>query len=178
MPSPRPRPEVHLQDPATRAQGQEEVIQAIQRAMHPVEAEDQETIQQEEESRQDEDPQETIHPTAIRDNLHHLLQVEHCLSSQEEPGQPGGHPGAPSGHQPLPQAQRPIDPWTPLDRSRKSLPQFKLPSNYKSRSILDTQQMLEDWYNKSTVAIATWRGDDQRYWLDQVLETARARHDQ
>ena len=51
-------------------------------------------------------------------------------------GQPGGHPGAPTGHQSLPQAQRPSDPWTPLDRSRKSLPQFKLLSNYKERSIL------------------------------------------
>ena len=39
------------------------------------------------------------------------------------------------------------------------------------------QQMLEDWYNKSTFAIATWRGDAQKYWQDQVLETARARHD-
>ena len=40
------------------------------------------------------------------------------------------------------------------------------------------QQMLEVWYDKSTFAIATWRGDAQRYWLVQVLEPARARHDQ
>ena len=40
------------------------------------------------------------------------------------------------------------------------------------------QQMLEDWNNKSTSAIATWRGDAQRYWLDQVLEPAPLRHDQ
>ena len=39
-------------------------------------------------------------------------------------------------------------------------------------------QMLEHWYNKSTFAIATWRGDAQRYWLEQVLETARVLHDQ
>ena len=32
--------------------------------------------------------------------------------------------------------------------------------------------------SQSTFAIATWRGDAQRYWLDQVLETARARHEQ
>ena len=77
------------------------------------------------------------------------------------------------------QAQRGIDPWTPLG-SRKPLLQFKLPSS-QSRSILDMQQMLEDWRNKSTVAIATWSGpsgDAQRYWLDQGLETARVRHDQ
>ena len=43
-------------------------------------------------------------------------------------GQPGGHPGAPAGHPSVPHAQHPIDPWTPLDRYRKSLPQFKLPS--------------------------------------------------
>ena len=65
-----------------------------------------------------------------------------------------------------------------MDRSRKSLPQFKLPSTYKSRSVLDTQQMLEDWFNKSTFAIAAWRGDAQRYWLDQALETARVRREQ
>ena len=40
------------------------------------------------------------------------------------------------------------------------------------------QQMLEVWYGKSTFAIATWRGDAQRYWLTQVLDSARARHDQ
>ena len=40
------------------------------------------------------------------------------------------------------------------------------------------QQMLEVWYDKSTFAIATWRGDAQRYWLTQVLDLARARHDQ
>ena len=37
--------------------------------------------------------------------------------------------------------------------------------------------MLEDWYNMSTFAIATWRGGAQRYWLVQVLDPARARHD-
>ena len=40
------------------------------------------------------------------------------------------------------------------------------------------QQMLEVRYDKSTFAIATWRGDAQRYWLTQVLNLARARHDQ
>ena len=40
------------------------------------------------------------------------------------------------------------------------------------------QQMLEVWYDKSTFAIATWRGDAQQYWLTQVLDLARARHDQ
>ena len=38
--------------------------------------------------------------------------------------------------------------------------------------------MLEDWYNNSTFASATWRGDAQRYWLDQVLEPPRLRRDQ
>ena len=40
------------------------------------------------------------------------------------------------------------------------------------------QQMLEVWYDRSTFAIATWRGDAQRYWLTQVLEPARTRNDQ
>ena len=39
------------------------------------------------------------------------------------------------------------------------------------------QQLLESWYDKSTCAIATWRGDAQRYWLTQVLDCARMRHD-
>ena len=39
------------------------------------------------------------------------------------------------------------------------------------------QEMLEDWHKTSTFAIAIWRGDAQRYWLDQVLEL-RVRHDQ
>ena len=42
---------------------------------------------------------------------------------------------------------------------------------------MDTQQLLESWYDKSTFAIATWRGDAQRYWLTQVLDCARAKHD-
>ena len=45
-----------------------------------------------------------------------------------------------------------------------SLYRSMLPSNYKSCSILD-RQLLESWYDKSTFAIATWRGDAQRYWL-------------
>ena len=53
-----------------------------------------------------------------------------------------------------------------------------LPSNYKACSILDMRQILESWYDKSTFAIATWRGDAQRYWLTQVLDCARSRHDQ
>ena len=38
--------------------------------------------------------------------------------------------------------------------------------------------MLEVWHEKPTFAIATWRGDAQRYWLTQVLDLARARHEQ
>ena len=98
----------------------------------------------------------------------------------------GSKPKSPSGTSPpgttrTAQGQEemaPGDPWTPLDCSRKSLPAFKLPSNYKTCSILDMQKMLEDWFNKSTFAKAAWRGDAQRYWLDQVLETARARREQ
>ena len=40
------------------------------------------------------------------------------------------------------------------------------------------RHILESWYDKSTFAIATWRGDAQRYWLTQVLDCARNRHDQ
>ena len=37
-------------------------------------------------------------------------------------------------------------------------------------------QLLESWYDKSTFAISTWRGDAQRYWLTQVFDCARNRH--
>ena len=53
-----------------------------------------------------------------------------------------------------------------------------LPSNYKACSILEMRQLLESWYDRCTFAVATWRGDAQRYWLDQILDHARARHDQ
>ena len=45
-------------------------------------------------------------------------------------------------------------------------------------SILEMRQLLESWYDRCTFAIATWRGDAQRYWLDQILDHARTRHDQ
>ena len=90
-------------------------------------------------------------------------------------GFPGGTPQSPPG---IIQPNRHTDPWAPLDRSRKSLPKLMLPSNYRSCSILDMRQLLESWYDKSTFAIATWRGDAQRYWLTQILECARNRHDQ
>ena len=40
------------------------------------------------------------------------------------------------------------------------------------------RQLLESWYDRCTCAVATWRGDAQRYWLDQILDHARTRHDQ
>ena len=88
---------------------------------------------------------------------------------------PGGTPQAPPG---ISQPIRQPDPWAPLDRSRKSLPKLLLPSSYKVCNILDMRQILESWYDKSTFAIATWRGDAQRYWLTQVLDCAGNRHDQ
>ena len=63
-------------------------------------------------------------------------------------------------------------------QSTKSLPSFKLSSNYRACSILEVRQPLEDWLSKSTLTIATWRGDAQRYRLEQVLEIARVRRDQ
>ena len=73
-------------------------------------------------------------------------------------GPPGGAPQSPPV---ISQPNRHPDPWAPLDRSRKPLPKLMLPSNYKVWSILDMRQSLESWYDKSTFAIATWRGDAQ-----------------
>ena len=98
------------------------------------------------------------------------------------PQQTGGGAGSPGSTPPTPpgiaQPPRSSDPWSPLDRSRKALPKLMLPSNYKACSILEMRQLLESWYDRCTFAIATWRGDAQRYWLDQILDHARARHDQ
>ena len=103
--------------------------------------------------------------------------------SGSTPPQQSGGAGCPGGTPPstppgIPHSGRHSDPWAPLDRSRKALPKLSLPSNYKHCSILDMQQILESWYDKSTFAIATWRGDAQKYWLTQVLDCARSRHDQ
>ena len=98
------------------------------------------------------------------------------------PQQTGGGSGAPGSTPPTPpgivQPPRSSDPWAPLDRSRKALPKLMLPSNYKACSILEMRQLLESWYDRCTFAIATWRGDAQKYWLDEILDHARARHDQ
>ena len=40
------------------------------------------------------------------------------------------------------------------------------------------RQLLETRYDRCTFAVATWRGDAQRYWLTEILDRARARHDQ
>ena len=53
-----------------------------------------------------------------------------------------------------------------------------LPSNYKACNILEMRQLLETWYDRCTFAVATWRGDAQRYWLTEILDRARNRHDQ
>ena len=53
-----------------------------------------------------------------------------------------------------------------------------LPSNYKACSILEMRQLLELWYDRCTFAVATWRGDAQRYCLTEILDRARSRHDQ
>ena len=52
-----------------------------------------------------------------------------------------------------------------------------LPSNYKACSTLEMRQLLESWYDRCTFAVATWRGDAQRYWLTEILDCARNRHD-
>ena len=148
------------------AQGQAQETNPIQQVIHTQEEEQQGLMVQEEHSPQEEGIQAVIQAAAVHPRPH---------SSQEEQEIQVAihlHPPVP------PPSSRSIDPWASLDRSRKSLPKLSLPSNYKSCSILDMQQMLEVWYDKSTFAIATWRGDAQRYWLTQVLDCARARHDQ
>ena len=51
----------------------------------------------------------------------------------------------------------------------KHLPKLMLPSNYKACSILEMRQLLESWYDRCTFAIATRRGDAQKYWLDEIF---------
>ena len=42
---------------------------------------------------------------------------------------------------------------------------------------MEMRQLLESWYDRCTFAVATWRGDAQRYWLTEILDCARNRHD-
>ena len=59
------------------------------------------------------------------------------------PGAPGGQPGSSGGNAGL----RPIDPW-PLDRSRKSLPPFKVPSILDIRRyILQNRELTPESVN-------------------------------
>ena len=105
----------------------------------------------------------------------HTSRLHTPHSSQEE------HAIQVALRQPRPQDFR-IPDDTPihgaLRQIQESLPKLSLPSNYKNCNILDMQQILEEWYDKSTFAIATWRGDAQMYWLPQVPDCARSRHDQ
>ena len=169
-PDPRVQEEVdHLkvQEEEEEEQGREQMTQLIHPAMHTQE-EEQVSIAQEEESHQETGPLATMQEVAVdlQDHHHHHRGA----------GNPGSTP--PTTPPTTPPSGRTIDPWASLDRSRKPLPKLSLPSNYKNCSILDMQQMLEVWYDKSTFTITTWRGDAQRYWLTQVLDLARARHDQ
>ena len=138
----------------------EQVVIKVKVVIHPQEEEPQDLLVQEE-----------GHP------LHQGGQQGGSTPPQQTGGAgfPGGTPQSPPG---ISQPNRHPDPWAPLDRSRKSPPKLMLPANYRSCSILDMRQLLESWYDKSTFAIATWRGDAQRYWLTQVLDCARNRHDQ
>ena len=157
-------------------QGMAAVHGAIQAAIHQEEVPDQEEAVGQEEDRchlhhhrphQEEGVQEEA-----QDQVPCQKQLHHS-SQEEEQVDPGSTP--PPG---ITQPPRSSDPWGPLDRSRKALPKLMLPSNYKACSILEMRQLLESWYDRCTFAIATWRGDAQRYWLDQILDLARARHDQ
>ena len=127
-----------------------------------------------------------------QDHLHHPPHQEEEVQEEDlgassmpggtPPQQTGGGADNPGSTPPTPpgivQPPRSSDPWSPLDRSRKALPKLMLPSNYKACSILEMRQLLESRYDRCTFAVATWRGDAQRYWLDQILDHARARHDQ
>ena len=75
-------------DPAMEAVGQEEEIQIIQPALHPVEAVVQVSIYQEEESDQEEDPPMVIQGAAVSIRLHLHLQVQRHRCSQEEQDSP------------------------------------------------------------------------------------------
>ena len=101
-------------DPTMAALGQEEMVQTVQPAMHPAEAEVQGTIQQEEESLHEEDHSMAIHRVAVPIHLHLHLQATPHLSSQEEQESPAD---IQERHQHLhSHLQLSIQyPWAPLD---------------------------------------------------------------
>ena len=166
--------EVHPETPPI--QGMAAILNGvIQAAIHQEEALDQEeALGQEERARhrhlphQEEVQAEVQDQVQCREGLHPSRQEE----EQELQGLLHLHLQALHNHHDL------LIHGVHLDRSRKALPKLMLPSNYKACSILEMRQLLESWYDRCTFAIATWRGDAQRYWLDEILDHARTRHDQ
>ena len=140
------------------AQGREQEVNPIQHKTHTQEEEQQGPMVQEEHS-----PQEGIQAVVQAAVAH--LQAQHLHSRQEE--QLSRWQSADQGYL-LHLADTLIHghPWIDQEKRCRSFHY----SNYGNCGILDTQQILEAWYDKSTFAIATWRGDAQRYWLTQVLD--------
>ena len=110
---------------------QECMANPIQVVIHTQEEEHQGPMGQEEEPQEEEHlPQEEAMPAAAR--LHGRR------SSQEEQVVQAVHHESLQG----------------LRQSRHADPKLSLPSNYRSCSLLDMQQILESWSDKSTFAIA------------------------
>ena len=84
MATPRPYPEPHLQGTTRTAKGQEEVAQLIQEEVHPVEAEVQQLIQPEEESRREE---ALLDRAAVSATLHRHQRDLHRSSQEEQVNQ-------------------------------------------------------------------------------------------
>ena len=145
---------------------------AVQVAIHQEEAVNQEeALGQEEQIRH----RHLHHREEVQAEVQDQVQCrrEHLPSRQEEDQELQALlPPTPPG---IVQPPRSSDPWAPLDRSRKALPKLMLPSNYKACSILEMRQLLESWYDRCTFAIATWRGDAQKYWLDEISRSCTSK---
>ena len=96
----------------------------------------------------------------------------------EPPEEPPHGPGGAADQRQRRRPERDLlnDPWGALERGRRSLPQLKLGSTWRQSNILEMRQTLEDWLNKCTFSIATWRNGAQSYWLHDVVAEARERH--
>ena len=163
---------LHLQ-----AMGQEEEIQIIQLATHTPEEEVQAPIPQEEESHQEE-----VHPMAIQAmavQLHlQRLQVPRLHNRQEEQASPAAIQRLQHHLQLRIQDSGPWihgHHWTGQGSPCQS---YRYLRTIRTAASWTCSRCSKFWYDRSTFAIATWRGDAQRYWLTQVLEPARIRHDQ
>ena len=123
--------------------------------------------------------EEAIHEAMQEAIQEAIIQAAAAPPGSTPPQQSGGagNPGgtAPTTPPGLPYSGGHSDPWAHPEKHYRS---FHCPPTTRIAAFWTCSRFSKHGCDKSTFAIATWRGDAQRYWLTQVLDCARSRHDQ